>query len=59
MEDYKDLCAIVEAVEGREAAKVHLLVQNHVYRFNRLMEENERLNGFPSPNDSSKDRKEP
>lgn len=46
-ENYKDLCAIVEAVEGREAAKVHLLVQNHVSRFNRLMEENERVNGFP------------
>jgi DNA-binding FadR family transcriptional regulator len=37
-ENYQDLCEIVEAVEDGEAAKAHLLVQNHVYRFNRLME---------------------
>ena len=37
-ENYKDLCEIVEAVENGRAAKVSLLVQNHVYRFNRLME---------------------
>jgi DNA-binding FadR family transcriptional regulator len=37
-ENYKDLCEIVEAVENGQAAKVSLLVQNHVYRFNRLME---------------------
>jgi GntR family transcriptional repressor for pyruvate dehydrogenase complex len=38
-ENYQDLCEIVEAVEDGEAAKAHLLVQNHVYRFNRLMEQ--------------------
>jgi len=39
-ENYQDLCEIVKAVENGQAAKAHLLVQNHVYRFNRLMEEN-------------------
>jgi len=38
-ENYRDLCEIVEAVENGQAAQAHLLVQNHVYRFNRLMEE--------------------
>jgi GntR family transcriptional repressor for pyruvate dehydrogenase complex len=38
-ENYHDLCEIVEAVENGQAAQAHLLVQNHVYRFNRLMEE--------------------
>jgi len=38
-ENYRDLCEIVEAVENGQAAQVRLLVQNHVYRFNRLMEE--------------------
>ena len=38
-ENYQDLCKIVEAVENGQAAQAHLLVQNHVYRFNRLMEE--------------------
>ncbi|HUV59186.1 MAG TPA: FadR/GntR family transcriptional regulator [Desulfatiglandales bacterium] len=38
-ENYRDLCEIVEAVENGHAAQAHLLVQNHVYRFNRLMEE--------------------
>jgi GntR family transcriptional repressor for pyruvate dehydrogenase complex len=37
-ENYRDLCEIVEAVENGQAAQVRLLVQNHVYRFNRLME---------------------
>ena len=44
-EIYKDLCDIVEAVEKGEAAKAHLLVQNHVYKFNRLMEEKARTKG--------------
>ncbi|MFW6114932.1 MAG: FadR/GntR family transcriptional regulator [Thermodesulfobacteriota bacterium] len=39
MENYQDLCEIIEAVENGQAAQAHLLVQNHVYRFNRLMEE--------------------
>ena len=39
-ENYQDLCEIVEAVEQRQASRAHLLVQNHVYRFNRIMEEN-------------------
>jgi GntR family transcriptional regulator, transcriptional repressor for pyruvate dehydrogenase complex len=38
--NYSDLCEIVEAVEKRQASRVHLLVQTHVYRFNRIMEEN-------------------
>lgn len=40
-ENYQDLCEIVKAVEKGQAAQAHLLVQNHVYRFNRLMEENQ------------------
>jgi len=39
-ENYRDLCEIVEAVEKGQAARAHLLVQTHVYRFNRIMEEN-------------------
>lgn len=39
-ENYRDLCEIVEAVENGQAARAHLLVQTHVYRFNRIMEEN-------------------
>ncbi len=39
-ENYRDLSEIVKAVENGQAAQAHLLVQNHVYRFNRLMEEN-------------------
>jgi len=38
-ENYQDLHEIVEAVKNGQAAQAHLLVQNHVYRFNRLMEE--------------------
>ena len=38
-ENYRDLSEIVEAVENGQAAQAHLLVQDHVYRFNRLMEE--------------------
>jgi GntR family transcriptional regulator, transcriptional repressor for pyruvate dehydrogenase complex len=38
-ENFQDLVDIVEAVKSGEAAKANLLVQNHVYRFNRLMEE--------------------
>jgi GntR family transcriptional repressor for pyruvate dehydrogenase complex len=41
-ENYQDLCEIVEAVKNGQAAKANLLVQNHVYRFNRLMEKNAR-----------------
>jgi GntR family transcriptional repressor for pyruvate dehydrogenase complex len=40
-ENYQDLCEIVEAVEQGQAAKANFLVQKHVYRFNRLMEENQ------------------
>ena len=39
-ENYKDLCAIVRAVEKGDAKKASLLVQDHVCRFNRRMEEN-------------------
>ena len=38
-ENYKDMCEIVDAVKNGQAAKANLLAQNHVYRFNRLMEE--------------------
>jgi GntR family transcriptional repressor for pyruvate dehydrogenase complex len=38
-ENYRDLYEIVKAVENGQAAQAQLLVQNHVYRFNRLMEE--------------------
>ena len=41
-ENYRDLCEIVDAVAGGRAATAHLLVQTHVYRFNRVMEENKR-----------------
>jgi DNA-binding FadR family transcriptional regulator len=44
-ENYQDLCGIVETVEKGQAAKAHLLVQNHVYRFNRIMEENAKQMG--------------
>jgi GntR family transcriptional repressor for pyruvate dehydrogenase complex len=37
-EDFQDLVEIVAAVKSGQAAKASLLVQNHVYRFNRLME---------------------
>ncbi|MBW2311552.1 MAG: FadR family transcriptional regulator [Deltaproteobacteria bacterium] len=38
-ENYQDLVEIVAAVKSGQSAKANLLVQNHVYRFNRLMEE--------------------
>jgi DNA-binding FadR family transcriptional regulator len=41
-EIYQDLCDIVQAVEEGQANKAGLLVQNHVYRFNCMMEENAR-----------------
>jgi GntR family transcriptional repressor for pyruvate dehydrogenase complex len=37
-ENYQDLCEIIKAVEERQASKASLLVQGHVYKFNRLME---------------------
>lgn len=39
-ENYSDLCEIVQAVEKGQASRAHMLVQTHVYRFNRKMEEN-------------------
>ena len=44
-ENYQDLCEIFEAVEKGQAAKAHLLVQNHVYKFNQIMEENAKQMG--------------
>lgn len=38
-ENYQDLCDIVKAVEEGESTKAGLLVQDHVNRFNRVMEE--------------------
>jgi len=38
-ENYQDLCEVLKAVEERQASKASLLVQAHVYKFNRLMEE--------------------
>lgn len=37
-ENYQDLCEIIEAVEKGQASEARLLVQGHVYKFNRLME---------------------
>ncbi|MFO7459835.1 MAG: FadR/GntR family transcriptional regulator [Desulfatiglandales bacterium] len=42
LENYKDLREIVKAVEEGRAEKASLLVQDHVSRFNRRMEENEK-----------------
>jgi GntR family transcriptional regulator, transcriptional repressor for pyruvate dehydrogenase complex len=39
-ENYQDLCAIVSAVEKGDANEASLLVQDHVFRFNRRMEKN-------------------
>lgn len=41
-ENCQDLVEIVGAVKNGQSAKASLLAQNHVYRFNRLMEENAR-----------------
>ena len=38
-QNYRDLCSILDAVEKGEASRARLLVQNHVYQFNRIMEE--------------------
>ncbi len=38
-QNYRDLCEIVSAVEEGEASRAYMLVQNHVYQFNRIMEE--------------------
>jgi len=37
-ENYQDLCEVIKAVEERQASKASLLVQGHVCKFNRLME---------------------
>jgi len=39
--NYHDLCEIVRAVEHGQAGKARLLAQDHVYRFNRFMEDKE------------------
>jgi len=39
-ENYRDLREIVKAVEGGQAEKASRLVQDHVFRFNKRMEEN-------------------
>jgi len=41
-EIYRDLCEIVRAVEEGKSEIARSLVQDHVYRFNRLMEEKKR-----------------
>jgi GntR family transcriptional repressor for pyruvate dehydrogenase complex len=38
-EDYKDLCGILEAVEKKDAPTARQLAEEHVRRFNTLMEE--------------------
>jgi len=38
-ENFQDLAEIIGAVKSGESAKANLLVQNHVYRFNQLMEQ--------------------
>jgi len=42
IENYADLCDIVAAVEKGQAAEARLLAQDHVSRFNRLMQEIEK-----------------
>ena len=37
-DNYQDLREVIKAVEERQASKASLLVQGHVYKFNRLME---------------------
>ena len=44
-QNYRDLCDILDAVEKGEASMARLLVQNHVYQFNRIMEENAKGEG--------------
>jgi DNA-binding FadR family transcriptional regulator len=44
-EDYQDLCEIFDAVQKKQASQAHMLVQNHVYRFNRIMENKEKKQG--------------
>ncbi len=40
-ENYRDLCEIVRAVEDGQADRARSLVQDHVQRFSRFMEERE------------------
>jgi len=44
-ENYQDLCASVRAVEKGDAKRASILVQDHVCRFNRRMEENAKSTG--------------
>ena len=40
-ENYRDLCDIVEAIEGGQKDRARLIARDHVKRFNRFMEEKE------------------
>ena len=40
--NYQDLCKIAEAIQKRDPRRVQKLVQDHVKRFNRIMEEGKR-----------------
>jgi GntR family transcriptional repressor for pyruvate dehydrogenase complex len=40
--NYKDLCKILEAIEKRDSNKAKVLVQDHVKRFNQMMEKGEK-----------------
>jgi DNA-binding FadR family transcriptional regulator len=42
---YKDLCKIREAIDKRNSNKAKILVQDHVRRFNRMMEDGEKFRG--------------
>jgi len=42
-EIYKDLCKIREAIERKNFNKARILVQDHVRRFNRMMEKGEKV----------------
>ncbi|MBN2126534.1 MAG: FadR family transcriptional regulator, partial [Deltaproteobacteria bacterium] len=44
-ENHEDLRRIVKAVEERKASRAGVLVQDHVRKFNRIMEENARKQG--------------
>lgn len=37
---YRDLCGIVDAIKGRDPQKTKALIQDHVKRFDRMMEAN-------------------
>jgi DNA-binding FadR family transcriptional regulator len=45
-DNMRDICEIVRAVENRQAFKAGVLLQSHVYRFNRAMENSQAEEDF-------------